>query len=374
MVRITGVARVDRKTKALAKRLQPGEIAVIDHPDLDEVAALSLIEAGVRAVVNAAGCTTGRYPNVGPRILIDAGVPVIDRAGPGVMNRIYEGATVQIDHNRVILNGATIAVGDRLTPGMVEARTRRALAGSASTISEFVDNTLAYAQKEKELMLGRLSLPPLSLEIRGRQVVVVVRGSRYKDDLKAIASYIDEVRPVLIGVDGGADALLENGYTPHLIVGDMDSVSDEALRSGAELVVHAYPDGRAPGAERVQTLGLEPKQIAAPGTSEDIALLMAHDMGADLIVAVGTHSNWIDFLEKGRPGMASTFLARMKVGAILVDARGVGRLYHGQPKKSYLVQVAVAALVPLALVSMLAEPIRQTIRLMVLSLRVWLKG
>jgi uncharacterized membrane-anchored protein len=170
-------------------------------------------------------------------------------------------------------------------------------------------------------------------------------------------------------VDGGADALLENGFRPDLILGDMDSVSDEALLCGAELVVHAYPDGRAPGLARVEKLGMTATTMPVPGTSEDAAMLLAHGQGAELIVAVGTHSNMIDFLEKGRAGMASTFLVRLKVGSILVDAKGVNKLYRGRVRARYLVQIAVAALIPVAIVIGLSEPIRQLGRVSFLHLR-----
>ena len=195
-----------------------------------------------------------------------------------------------------------------------------------SEIEEFVENTLEYARKEKGFILGAVRFPDLKTEFAGRPALVVVRGPGYREDLRTIVSYIDEVRPVTIGVDGGADALIELGFTPDVIVGDMDSVSDEALRSGAELVVHAYPDGRAPGRERLASLGLEGFEVASVGTSEDIALLMAYELGASLIVAVGTHSNIVDFFEKGRRGMASTFLVRLKVGSILVDAKGLSQV------------------------------------------------
>ncbi|NLG84930.1 MAG: hypothetical protein GX493_10075, partial [Firmicutes bacterium] len=239
-------------------------------------------------------------------------------------------------------------------------------------LEKFVQNTREYALKEKDLILGGVPPPEIKTKIKGRQVLVVVRGSNYREDLAALRSYIREMRPVLIGVDGGADALLEAGYRPDLLIGDMDSVSDEALRSGAEIVVHAYPDGRAPGLSRVKALGLPCHLFPAPGTSEDIAMLLAYERGADLIVAVGTHSNMIDFLEKGRPGMASTFLVRLKVGAILVDARGVSRLYHSRMKTGYLVGMFMAALLPLLALILVAGSLPPILQILWVQVKLWL--
>jgi uncharacterized membrane-anchored protein len=179
--------------------------------------------------------------------------------------------------------------------------------------------------------------------MRDRHVLVVVRGYRYREDLRALRPYIREYRPVLLAVDGGADALLEAGYRPDVIIGDMDSVSDEALQAGAELVVHAYPDGRAPGMARLQGLGLDAARLPAPGTSEDVALLVADARGASLIAVVGTHWTLEEFLDKGRPGMASTVLTHLRVGSKLVNARGVHQLYQSRISGWALVVLAVAA-------------------------------
>ncbi|NLA59254.1 MAG: hypothetical protein GX855_10195 [Firmicutes bacterium] len=369
-MRVQGTARVDHKTKELIKRLRPGDIAVIDHADLDEVAAQSLLEAKVKAVVNAQPFSTGRYPNLGPQLLAKYGIVLVDRAGPEVMERIREGEQIRIVDNRIEnLGGELLAEGTILTEAMIRRQLAEAQSNLTSLADEFIDNTLEFARREKGFILGDVDFPPLATQIAGRHVVVVVRGHNYRADLFALRSYIAEVKPVLIGVDGGADALLEMGRRPDLIVGDMDSVSDEALQSGAEIVVHAYPDGRAPGLGRVQELGLTAKTVAAPGTSEDIALLLAYELGAALIVAVGTHSNMIDFLEKGRPGMASTFLVRLKVGSVLVDARGVSELYKTKPGHRHLLQVMIAAALPLALLVMLSSPVRQVLRLILLQVR-----
>lgn len=357
--RIAGVARVDPRTKRLAKRIRPGEIAVIDHRDLDEVSAESLVRARVRAVVNASPSISGRYPNLGPAVLAEAGVLLFDALTPGLLSRVAEGDRVEILGLSLYRNGEPVAELERLTAARIGDRMAAARAHLSEELDRFVENTLEYAKREKGLILGDVPLPETKTPLRGRHALVVVRGSDYKEDLAAVRGYIEEVRPVLIGVDGGADALLEEGFRPDLIVGDMDSVSDEALRCGAEIIVHAYADGRAPGLERTERLQVPAATFPVPGTSEDAALLLAYGKGAELIVAVGTHTNMIDFLEKGRSGMASTFLVRLKVGSILVDAKGVNKLYRGRVRLQYLVQIALAALIPVIVVIGLSEPIQR---------------
>lgn len=366
---IRGIASVGSRTKDLVRRLRPGDIAIIDHQDIDEVAADSLIAARVKAVINAAPSISGRYPNKGPRRLLERGIPLLDNAGPAVM-ALADGAPLAIEHGDIFAGGRWVARATPLDFSSVDEALAAARENLSGAIHEFIDNTLAYAEREKGFFARELCLPALSTDMRGKHVLLVVRGQGYREDLRAIDSYIREMHPVLVGVDGGADALLEAGFMPHMIVGDMDSVSDAALTCRAELVVHAYLDGRAPGALRVAKIGREPQVIRAPGTSEDLALLMAYQLGAELIVAVGTHSNIVDFLEKGRPGMASTFLVRLKVGSILVDAKGVSQLYRGRPAVRYLVQVAVAALAPILLVGLLSDYLRQWVRLLVLGARI----
>ncbi|MFZ5626862.1 MAG: putative cytokinetic ring protein SteA [Bacillota bacterium] len=370
---IKGIARVDKKTKNLAKRIKPGEIAVINHQDLDEVAAMSLVKARVKAVVNAAVSISGRYPNLGPRALLQNGIPLIDLAGESIMETLREGQQVLIKENGEIWVGDKLAgFGQWLTIDEVERQLANAKANIAGVLKDFLENTLQYAEKEQGLILGEVAIPETRTQFAGRHALIVVRGQNYREDLLAIKSYIDEVKPVLIGVDGGADALVEFGYCPDVIVGDMDSISDETLACGAELIVHAYPDGRAPGLARVQRLGLEARTFPAPGTSEDIAMLLAYEKGAELLVAVGTHSNFIDFLEKGRKGMASTFLVRLKVGSILVDARGVNRLYRHRLKPRHVVEIVVAALIPIFIIIVTAPATRELARLMYLQLKLLL--
>ncbi|HEY1822923.1 MAG TPA: putative cytokinetic ring protein SteA [Trebonia sp.] len=343
---IVGVARVDLKTKVLVRRLEPGEIAVIDHPDLDRVSADELIACRVAAVVNASKSITGRYPNLGPKLLLDAGIPLIDDVGKEVMSRLADGTTIRLDKD-IIYNASdqVIAKGAQLTGASLARAMDGANAVVPTQIDAFATNTLEFLRRELDLLTNGIDLPELATSMADRHVLVIVRGYRYREDLRALRAYIREYRPVLLAVDGGADALLEAGYRPHMIIGDMDSVSDEALLVGAELVVHAYPDGRAPGMSRLKGLGLDAVKLPAPGTSEDVALLVADGCGASLIAVVGTHWTLEEFLDKGRPGMASTFLTHLRVGGKLVNARGVHQLYRSRISGWALVALVVAAAV-----------------------------
>jgi len=370
---ITGKVRLGRRTKELVPTLKPSEIAVIAHEDLDAMGALGLIEAQVGAVLNARCSITGRYPNQGPKLLSEAGVPHLDNLGEAVFERLKDGDQITIRDRQVVFNGEVVATGRILTEHAIQEYMRSAALNLNEEMARFVDNTLSYAQREKELILGHLGFPTLQVSMDSRPVVVVVRGLGYEQDLDILSSYIQETRPVLIGVDGGADALLKFGHRPHVIIGDMDSVSDVALQCGAELVAHAYVDGHCPGKERLDKLGLKFHVVPAPGTSEDLAMLLAHDKGAELIVLVGSHSNMIDFLEKGRKGMASTFLTRMKIGPILLDAKGVSKLYN-TGSNSQLVPMVVAVAIPIVVFLAFASPWRHYLRLLWLQLRVLIGG
>lgn len=351
--------QVDPRTKDLTKRLRPGDIAVINHADIDKVSAEALVACRPSAVVNAAKSSTGRYPNVGPGILVDAGIPLLDGVGEAVMTAATEGSTGRLVDDTFMVDDEKIASGTLMTPEIVEQAMQEAREGLSEQIVAFAGNTMEYLEQERDLLLNGIGLPDIRTDMDGKPVLIVVRGYHYKEDLAILKPYIRDFRPVLIGVDGGADAILEAGHKPDMIVGDMDSVSDQALRSGAELVVHAYRDGRAPGLSRVEELGIDGAVVfPATGTSEDIAMLIADDAGADLIVAVGTHATLVEFLDKGRAGMASTFLTRLRVGSKLVDAKGVSRLYRSSIGWPSLAVLVVAGLIAL-LVAMLSTPAGQ---------------
>ncbi|MBE3591241.1 MAG: hypothetical protein IMW98_10585 [Firmicutes bacterium] len=369
---VSGRARLGRRTKALVRSLHPGEIAVLSHPDLDRVAAQALLAARVKAVINAAPSVTGRYPAEGTDLLLEAGVPVLDSAGEAVFDLIPDGAPVRLEGDGVWVDGRLVARGRRVTLETLESDRAAHRARFQANFVAFLKNTVERADQEKDWLLGPLDVPPARVPIRGRHALIVVRGLDFRADLETLRAYIRDVRPVLIGVDGGADGLLEFGLRPDVVVGDMDSVGDEALRQARQIVVHAYPDGRAPGLERVRRLGLAADILRAPGTSEDVALHFAHDHGARLLVLVGSHSGFVDFMEKDRAGMASTLLTRMKVGHMLVDAKGVHQLYRTAFRPSYLLALTAAALVPAALVVLASPLMRAALSLVYWKVRLWL--
>ncbi|WP_049574801.1 putative cytokinetic ring protein SteA [Nonomuraea sp. SBT364] len=356
---VTGVARIDRRTKRLTKRLKPGEIAIIDHVDVDRVSAEALVACEAAAVVNVAAGISGRYPNLGPQIILEAGIPFVDNASHELFERVRDGDVIRLHEGVVHLDDEVVGKGDEQHMEGVEAAMAEARAGLAVQIEAFAVNTMEYVRGEGKLLIDGVGVPEIRTPIEGRHALIVVRGYHYKEDIATLRPYLREYRPVLIGVDGGADALLEAGYLPDVIVGDFDSVSTKALTCGAELVVHAYRDGRAPGLERVRQLGRDAVIFPSTGTSEDIAMLMADDKGASLIVAVGTHGTLEEFLDKGRSGMASTFLTRLRVGSKLVDAKGVSRLYRSRISTSQLLLLAITALITMG-VALSFSPLGQT--------------
>jgi uncharacterized membrane-anchored protein len=353
-VRVSGVARVDVRTKRLATRVHRGEIAIVGHRDIDRIAADGLLSAGVAAIVNADHSISGRYPNGGPERIVAAGVPLFDALEPGLFERVREGETLEIHDGALWRGDEQVTTLEQLTADVVEERLAQARLNVGSELRAFAKNTLEYIDLEAEETFAPLVLPPLRTKIRDRHALVVVRGLDYKRDLRMLRAYIREYRPALIAVDGGADALIDVGRTPDIIIGDFDSLTPVAMRCGAELIHHAHPDGRAPGRERLLEAQVPFETFVAEGTSEDAAMLLAFEAGADLIVAVGTHATMVEFLDKGRRGMASTFLTRLRLGPLLVDAKGVSRLYQGRVRNRdlfFLVGAAVFAMVAMVAAS-----------------------
>jgi uncharacterized membrane-anchored protein len=375
--KLRGVARLDRRTKDLTKRLRPGDVAIIDHLDLDRVSAEALVGCGVAAVVNVAPSTSGRYPNLGPQIVVDAGITLLDAVGPEVMTAVAEGDVVRVEGDVLLRGEEPVAQGSVQTRESVEAAMTAARTGLSEQIEAFAGNTMEYLRRERDLLLDGVGVPDISTKLEGKHVLIVVRGYHYKEDIVALRPYLRENNPVLIGVDGGADALIDEGYVPDLIVGDMDSVSDRALRSGAEIVVHAYRDGRAPGLARVEAMGVPCVAFPAAGTSEDVAMLLADDKGAELIVAVGTHATLVEFLDKGRAGMASSFLTRLRVGGKLIDAKGVSRLYRSRISNGQIGLLIVAGMIAV-LTALAATPAGQVLLTYVFArldaLEFWLRS
>lgn len=367
--RIGGRVRIDRRTKDLARRIHPGNIAVINHDDLDLLAAESLIEHGVAAVVNAGRSITGRYPNIGPLMLVRSNIPLIDNVGAEVFVKLEEGDLVEIDGDKVLREGEVICSGTLMSEPEIKKRMDESRADLSRTVEAFAENTLEFIRREQALLLDSVRLPELDTKFRGRYALVVVRGYHYKQDLRALRGFVREMKPVVVAVDGAADACLAEGIKPDVIVGDVDSVSVESLQCGAEIVVHPQGDWRRryesgetatdpPEVQTVRALGLDCKVITAPGMSEDMALLLAHERGAELVVAVGTHNSAMEMLDKGRRGMASTFLVRMRLGADLVDAKGVSRLYRTGVRPRDLWFLLAAAVLCIGVITAVMPPTR----------------
>lgn len=366
---VVGTAKIDRRTKDLIKRLAPGDVAVINHRDLDRIAADGLVQAGVVAVVNADESISGRYPNGGPIRVVQAGIPLVDNVGDDVLERVREGEQLRIEGGEVWRNGERVAIGHPLTAAEVQTAMDSARAAIGGELERFAVNTLEYIQREAKFTFEPIQLPPITTKFHGRHALVVVRGLDYRTDLAALRPYIREYQPVLIGVDGGADALLEMRMKPDIIIGDFDSVSEQALGTGAELIHHVHLDGRAPGRENLQTWGIPYHEFVVDGTSEDVAMLLAYEAGAQLIVAVGTHASMVEFLDKGRRGMSSTFLTRLRLGPVLVDAKGVNRLYEGRVRRRDMALLIASALAAIIVVSIVSEPIHVFLRGVELTLR-----
>ncbi|MGA8219225.1 MAG: putative cytokinetic ring protein SteA [Solirubrobacterales bacterium] len=323
---LRGTARLGRRTKELVKRLGPGDVAVIDHRNLDRIAAEELAACGALAALNASPSSDGTYPNMGPLTLVRAGVRLID-AGPEVFERIGDGDPLEIEGGLVRSGGRVVAEGRVLDAGELALQLEEQRRRIDRAIHDFTENTMSHLRDEGGLLFGTVDLPETRTRFRDRHVLIVVRGTDHVRDLRALRSYIEDVNPILVAVDGGADAIVGEGLVPDVILGDMDSAGEAALRSGAELIVHAYPDGDAPGSKRLRRLGLAHAVIPSAGTSQDVAMLLAFEKGAALIVSVGAHFNLVEFLERRRGGMSSTFLTRLRIGETLVDAKGVSHLY-----------------------------------------------
>jgi uncharacterized membrane-anchored protein len=369
---VAGVARLGKRTKHLVKRLRPGDVAIIDHRDLDRVSGEDLVACGVAGVVNCAPSSTGSYPNMGPLLVVQAGIQLVDVDGTALFEQLRDGDPVTLRGGEVWRRGELLARGTLQEAERVQAETDQRRLEIGEALEAFAVNTAEHMVEERELLGGPIELPRFDTEFRDRPVLIVVRGVDHKRDIKALRPYIRDVKPVLVGVDGGGDALLQEGFRPHMIVGDMDSAAADTLRCGAELVVHAYADGRAPGREQLERLGLPYKLVPAPGTSQDIAMLIAAEKGAELIVSVGSHFNLVEFLDKNRRGMASTFLTRLRVGEILVDAKGVSRLYRPRPGLSPILLLAAVGLVALVAVVLATPGLHDVADLLWLKLQVLL--
>jgi uncharacterized membrane-anchored protein len=369
---VAGVARLGKRTKELVKRLRPGDVAVIDHLNVDRVSAEDLVASGVRAVVNCASSSSGSYPNMGPLLLVEAGSHLLDAPGAPLFQTLNDGDQIVVVGDRILRDGELVARGSVQDLETVRARTDERRREIGEALEAFARNTVEHMVAERELLAGKIELPAFDTEFRDRPTLIVVRGVDHKRDLKALRPYIRDVKPLLVGVDGGADALLEEGLEPDMIVGDMDSASEASLRCGAELVVHAYANGAAPGCNRLESLGLEHKLVPAPGTSQDLAMLVASEKGAELIVSVGSHFNLVEFLDKNRRGMSSTFLTRLRIGEIFVDAKGVSRLYRPRPTTRPVLALLIVGVIALVAIVALTPGLRDVADLLWLKLQLLL--
>jgi uncharacterized membrane-anchored protein len=367
---ITGRARLGRRTKDLVKRLRPGEVAVIDHADLDRIAAEDLAASGVSAVINVASSSTGRYPNTGPLVLARAGVKLVDAPAAPLFAELRDGDEVSITGGEIRTNGTVLASGHQIGLEEANEQLERQRARINEALGTFATNTIEHVREEGALLAGKIEFPPTRTRFRGRHVLIVVRGTTYRRDLQALRAYIEDTKPVLVGVDGGADAILEEGFEPDVVLGDMDSASDVALSCGAELIVHAYADGQAPGCERLDRLGLTYLVVPAVGTSQDVAMLLAHEKGAELLVSVGAHFNLTEFLDKNRAGMSSTFLTRLRIGETLVDAKGVSRLYNPGVRGWQMGMFVLASLLLIVIVVISSPALEELFDLIWLKIKV----
>ena len=365
----TGPLRVDRRTSTLVRRLKPGDIAVIDHLDLDRANAQALLDSGVAAVVNASPFISGRYPNLGPELLARAGVVLIDNVGPDAFGKLHDGTPARVHEGRLYVKDEPVLEGKQLTTEDIAEMMAEERGGLSTQLQSFTHNTTEFLRREQDLLLHGEGAPDLRTRLEGRPVVVVVRGYDYREDLRRLRRYIREQRPVLVGVDAGADALVEAGHRPDIVVigeqglapgnraGDA-TVSDKALRGAKEVVLHSDRAGRAVGSDRLDRIGVRAHNFSASGTSEDVALLLADLAGASLIVSVGTHATLTEFLDRHRSGLAGTFLTRLRVGPKLVDAKGVPQLYSGRVRVWHLLAVLLAGLAAL-LVAIAGTPVGQ---------------
>jgi uncharacterized membrane-anchored protein len=369
---IEGRVRLGRRTKHLVKKLVPGDVAVIDHVNIDRIAAEELIASGVGVVINASPSSNGRYPNAGPLLLAQAGVRLIDVEDADPFELLTDGSRVTVSGGAVLSGGGELLQGKVLGVEELEHQRAEQLERVDEALAEFAENTVAHVRQETDLLTGSVEFPPTRASFRDRHVLIVVRGDRHRRDLKALRAYIRDVRPLVVAVDGGADGVLEAGLKPDVILGDMDSAGDQALRCGAELIVHAYPDGRAPGRQRLLDLGLDHMLLPAAGTSEDGAMLMAYEKGATLIVSVGAHFNLIEFLDRKRGGMSSTFLTRLRIGEKLVDAKGVSRLYNPSSPFGPMALFLAAFMVLLAIVVITSPALNDLVQLVWLKVKIWL--
>ncbi len=348
---VRGPARVHRRTASLLGRLRQGDIAVIDHADMDRETAQSLVDSGVVAVVNAGPMISGRYPNLGPERLVQAGIMVLDTVGPEIFASVKDGAALRIDDAELYVGDSLVAAGREFTVDLLEAEMALARGGLIAQLESFTHNSTEFLRREQDVLLHGLGVPQIATDITGRLVVVVVRSHGWEIELKGIKSFLREQKPILIGVDAGADALVSAGYCPDVVV--VSATHDElpaatVLRKARDVVVVVERGASRALTEQFERMSIRPLPFETGATTEDAALLLACANQASLIIGVGMHATLAEFLDRRRPGLASTFLTRLKVGPDLVDAAALPHLYDGAVRPRHLLAVVVAGLVAVA--------------------------
>ncbi|QRP48972.1 putative cytokinetic ring protein SteA [Amycolatopsis sp. FDAARGOS 1241] len=375
---ITGVARVDRRTRELLRRVSAGDVVVLDQLDLDRATADALVDAEVAAVLNASPSISGRFPNLGPEILVDAGIPLIDSVGGELLRTVKDGTKLRVHEGGVFIGERQIASGVEQTAESVADQMIEAKAGMSTQLEAFSANTIEFLRRERTLILDGVGVPELRVPMRDRHVLVVAGGTGHAEDLKRLKKYLREHRPVVVGVDAGADTLRAHGYPPDVIVGDPTGIGTATLRSGGEVVVPAQPDGHAPGVERIQDLGIGAVTFPATGNAEDLALLLADAHGASLVVTVGFQATLREFLDHGRSGSnPSTFLTRLKLGTKLVDGKAVATLHRSRVSLgavALLILAAVVVVVAALLVSDVGSVYLDWIQHSWTTFTTWVKG
>lgn len=328
---LAATARVDRDPEAVLRRVRPGEIAVIDQTDVDRATAEALVAAKVAAVVNAAPSISGRYPTLGPEILLAAGIPLVDRVGSEIMTLARDGTRLRVLDEVVYAGEIRLGAGTVQTSDTVAASLEDAKAGLTHQLEAFAANTIEFMRRERALLLDGVGVPEVRTALAGRQVLVVMPGGDHLDELRRLRGWIRDYRPALVGVGAGADALIAMGYRPDLLVGDPGEMSDAGLACGADVVLPAFADGHAPGLHRVQDLGARAVTFPSSANPEDLALLLAAHHGATLIVTVGLSTGLVEFLDRGRSGInASTFLTRLRLGGLIVDSSVIRTLHRSR--------------------------------------------
>jgi uncharacterized membrane-anchored protein len=348
---VHGTARVHRRTASALGRLHDGDIAVLDHLDMDRATAQSLVDAGVVAVVNAGPMISGRYPNLGPELLVEAGLTVVDNAGPAVFDRVKDGVALRIDGGDVFAGDTLVAPARELTAEVVHAEMDRARSGLVAQLESFTHNSTEFLRREEDLLLHGHGVPRTATEMAGRAVVVAVRSHGWESELRGIKPFVREQRPVLIGVDRGADALVSAGHRPDVVVvtgGSDDLPTAAVLRKARDVVVLVQRGAPRTVTEPLERLGIRPLRFETTATTEDAALLLASASDASLVVGVGMHATLDEFLDSRRTGLASTFLTRLKLGPDLVDAAALPRLYDGAVRPRHLAGALAAGVLALA--------------------------